>query len=103
MVANRDFVELFVTIEFKPHADPLSPQHIDAILAALKEDEGEINSSNEQDSAVADPSSQLRRSCINIQLPVETPECGPQKGFVRASYGSVEVLRELEQEGTEWW
>ncbi|UZJ54192.1 hypothetical protein CBS101457_003512 [Exobasidium rhododendri] len=100
MVTNRDFVELFLTVEFKPHVDPLSSSHIDAILASLKEGSGS-NITEEQEETST--SNSQRRSCLNIQLPVETTDCAPKKDFVRASYGSVEVLRELERNGTEWW
>jgi hypothetical protein len=98
VVSNRDFVELFLTVEFKPHAEPLSSSHIDKMLATLKEGASQTN-----DASSALDKSTLRRSCLNVQLPVETPECGEKKNFVRAYYGSVEVLRELDQQGTEWW
>lgn len=102
MVTNRDFVQLFLTIEFAPHADPLSSTHIDAILATLKEAGGDTAPEHNASSAT-DSGGNQRRSCINIQLPVQTPDCAEKTDFVRASYGSVEVLRELEGQGTEWW
>jgi hypothetical protein len=100
VVSNRDFVEILITIQFKPHADPLSSSHIDAMLQALKEGGGKVD---ESESASNADTSALRGSCLNIQLPVETPECAEKKDFIRAYYGSVEVIKELEQQGTEWW
>lgn len=100
MVSDRDFVEILITVQFKPHADPLSSSHIDAMLQALKEGGGKVD---ETESSSTQSTSSQRGSCLNIQLPVETPECAEKSNFVRASYGSVEVVKELEQQGTEWW
>lgn len=96
MVSDRDFVELFLTVEFKPHDDPLSPSHIDSMLASLKQ-------GGQEDDDLSSATSTGRKSCLNIQLPVQTPDCGKKNNYVRASYGSVEVLKELEEQGTEWW
>lgn len=97
MVTDRDFVELFLTVEFKPHDDPLSSSHIDSMLATLKGASQDVGSSS------AEAPTTGRKSCLNIQLPVQTPDCDEKKNYVRASYGSVEVLKELKEQGTEWW
>lgn len=101
ITSNRDFVQMFLTVELEPHDDPLSKAHIDAIISAL---DGDVQQANDEQSTAAQTGKAAsRRSCINIQLPVSTSECRPQSGFVRAFYGSVEVLRELDGDKTEWW
>ena len=86
-----------MTIDLKPHANPLSSQHIDSIIASLNGDPQ--NDLNDEHSDTA----QKRSSAINIQLPVSTTDFEPQANFVRAFYSSVEIIRELEGDKTEWW
>lgn len=90
-------MELFLTIDLKPHVDPLSSQHIDAIISSLNGEEQNEELEDQSDS------NQKRSSAINIQLPVSTSACEPQANFVRAYYSSVEIIRELEDGKTEWW
>lgn len=90
-------MELFLTIDLKPHADPLSSQHIDSIFASLNGD-AQTGVTDEQSDHT-----QKRSSAINIQLPVSTSAFEPQANFVRAFYSSVEIIRELEGDKTEWW
>jgi Protein of unknown function (DUF3074) len=97
ITSNRDFLELFLTIDLKPHADPLSSQHIDSIIASLNGD-----AQNDVIDEQSNPA-QKRSSAINIQLPVSTSAFEPQANFVRAFYSSVEIVRELESDKTEWW
>ncbi|PWN33296.1 uncharacterized protein FA14DRAFT_155993 [Meira miltonrushii] len=97
ITSNRDFLEMFLTIDLKPHANPLSSQHIDAIIASLNGDAQAEKTDEESDST------QKRSSAINIQLPVSTSAFEPQANFVRAFYSSVEIIRELEGDKTEWW
>lgn len=90
-------MELFLTIDLKPHPNPLSSQHIDSIIASLNGDPQ--NDQIDEQSDIA----QKRSSAINIQLPVSTTDFEPQANFVRAFYSSVEIIRELEGDKTEWW
>ena len=90
-------MELFLTIDLKPHANPLSSQHIDSIIASLNGDPQ--NDQIDEQSDIA----QKRSSAINIQLPVSITDFEPQANFVRAFYSSVEIIRELEGDKTEWW
>lgn len=95
VVTNRDFAQLFLSVDLQPHADPLSKDHIDSVIAALDGNATVSATSNGQDN--------LRKSSVNIQLPIASTECPPQQKFVRAFYASVETVKEMEDGGTEWW
>lgn len=95
MVTNRDFLQLFLSIDLTPHPDPLSKAHIDAIVAHL---DGHAAAPS-----TGDGQGKLRKSSVNIQLPIASTDCPPQRDFIRAFYSSVETLKETKDSGTEWW
>ena len=92
LTANRDFLQLLLTLELPRHAEPYSEAHEAQLLASLK---GE---------SLPEPGPDALRSFIVIQLPVshdKCPERGPE-GYVRAYYASVEAIHERADGTTEW-
>ncbi|PWN28170.1 hypothetical protein BDZ90DRAFT_259992 [Jaminaea rosea] len=88
LTANRDFVELVVTLPLPPSPEPFSPAHEEVILKAL---------STKPLQLPQDPGSpsQGRRSFLVVSLPVAHPSAPERpEEFVRAKYASVEAVWE---------
>ena len=99
MTGNRDFSQMFLTVEFKPVSKPMSDAHIDEILASLEGKGGQT--SDEAAKAAVDNG---LASFVNIQLPVRLDNCpAVPKEYVRAYYASVEMVRQTDDDGAEWW
>ena len=87
--ANRDFVELVVTLPLDAVRMPFSPPHEEQTLAQI-----------EGRAATATPEARppVLRSFLVVSVPVKSK---PTPGYVRAYYASVESVTELPQENGE--
>ncbi|WFD19882.1 hypothetical protein MCAP1_002122 [Malassezia caprae] len=97
--ANRDFVEMVLTLPLLPHELPYSHFHEQAMLEAL--DKGAWPSTPE----VPRGEPPTLRSFLVVSVPIEH---APTRGYVRAYYAAVEGVREdllgkrLGEVGVQW-
>ncbi|KAK0532010.1 hypothetical protein OC835_003486 [Tilletia horrida] len=87
VTADRDFLELLITVDLPAHAAPLSPAHRAAIAELT---ELGINPSPPSTAAEAGG----LRSFLVVQVPVTHPDAPEQKNYVRGAYASVEAVYE---------
>ncbi|CAD6985943.1 unnamed protein product [Tilletia controversa] len=90
VTANRDFLELMITVDLPPHAAPFSPAHRAVIAESQQQQPLELNTSLPTSASEAGG----LRSFLVIQVPVNHPEAAEQKGYVRGAYASVEAVYE---------
>ncbi|PWY98588.1 hypothetical protein BCV70DRAFT_201905 [Testicularia cyperi] len=88
VTADRDFVELLLTLDLPPHASPFSEEHEQATLSAIRSGDSSADSSGTS----ADASS--NRSFLVIQMPVSHPDRPETPPQVRAVYASFEAVWE---------
>lgn len=98
VTADRDFLELIITIDLPNSKEPFSDSHVAEILSGLKQNPApELNPQSS--------SGQDFRSFLVVSVPVKHEQAPDQKNYVRASYASVEAIYETESEGkkaVEW-
>ncbi|CBQ72245.1 conserved hypothetical protein [Sporisorium reilianum SRZ2] len=89
VTADRDFVEMLLTIDLPPHAEPFSEAHEAASLEWIRDPTRTLTppapSSSEQPTYP---------SFVVLQFPVSHPDVPPQAPKVRAVYASFEAVCE---------
>ncbi|KAE8267175.1 hypothetical protein A4X09_0g5177 [Tilletia walkeri] len=90
VTADRDFLELLITVDLPPHAAPFSPAHRALILESQQQKPLQIDPSPPSSATEAGG----LRSFLIVQVPVFHPDAPEKKGYVRGAYASVEAVYE---------
>ncbi|GAK63876.1 uncharacterized protein PAN0_003c2085 [Moesziomyces antarcticus] len=92
VTADRDFVEMLLTIDLPAHAEPFSVEHEAATLAWIRDPQRALIPSD----ATTEPA---HRSFVVLQFPVDHPDVPADPHKVRAVYSSFEAVSEAPAQG----
>lgn len=87
VTADRDFVQMLLTVDLPPHPQPFSEAHEAATLAWVRDPSRTLTPPASDDPAA-------NRSFVVLQFPVEHPDQPHHSSMVRAVFSSFEALSE---------
>ncbi|CDS01866.1 uncharacterized protein SPSC_03279 [Sporisorium scitamineum] len=88
VTADRDFVQMLLTIDLPPHAEPFSESHEAATLEWIRDPSRTLTPPSPPTEHPTYP------SFVVLQFPVSHPDAPPQSPKVRAVYASFEAVCE---------
>ncbi|EST07947.1 START-like domain protein [Kalmanozyma brasiliensis GHG001] len=94
VTADRDFVQMLLTIDLPPHPEPFSEAHEAATLEWIRSADRTI-----EPPAVADGA---HRSFVVLQFPIAHPDAPEKAPKVRAVYSSFEAVSEAAGDKVDW-
>lgn len=98
VTADRDFLELILTLDLPISKTPFSESHVKEIQQHFQSNPSPtLNSSNQVESK-----EDGLRSFLVISVPVKHEGAPDEKDYVRAMYASVEAIWETEERNVEW-
>ncbi len=95
VTADRDFVQMLLTIDLPPHPQPFSQAHEATTLEWIRDPSRTIDPPSSSDG-------QAYRSFVVLQFPISHPDAPEKSPKVRAVYASFEAVSEAPEDKVDW-